>query len=1126
MVLHKRFVQRLAVLTASTVMCMNVSTLQAKDYKGHWAQEAISEWTSLGIIQGYEDGTIRPSQPVTRAELAAMLSRVFKLNYKNESVNYKDVKENAWYYQAVELVMSAQLMNDYEDEFRPNQLATREEAAYALAHAYHLSGGEVKTFVDSNLISDWAQEEVEALIAGGYLQGRTDGTLAPQDVLTRADFVTMLDKLTAKLYQNSGTYTENVGGNVVINTSDVILKDMTISGNLYITEGVGEGEVTLENVKIDGNVIIEGGGENSIEIKQSTLKNIYVNKVSGPVRIALDQASKAANVQVNSEARLEGAIERLEVITQEEVKLVGASVKNLQVSVADGKIGVDKTSVIEQLVVDATATITGNGKVNKAFINADHVVLDGLKIAKDTITINSNVTVSPVIKTTSGQTSGGGGGGGSTAGSDKNESNNSGGTDSSDKEDSNNSGSTDDLEKPGHSVEVTGVHIIGDTKVTTGASIKLVADVETTADDESFKQVKWSIKSGSLEDVKITEDGVFTAGKTTGVATVVATSKQDDSKYAEHTINVINESEYIPVESITLNYEAAELSVGEGLQLSVDVKPFNATNKQVVWSSNNEKSVQVDRTGYVTAIHPGEAVITATTLDGKYSVACRIVVKESEQNPVVTGIRVTGDTTVEVGESIALRAEVTVSPNEEQYKGIIWQLKDGAPEGTVISESGILTAGRTEGSAIVIAMSKEDPSKYAEHYVTITKKIPVESITLEDKEMLLGDETLLTAEIFPVEATNKTLIWSSNNPSIVSVDASGKIVAKGIGEAKITASTLDGTVNAQATVKVNAGILKGRVITEEKTVERPQVLLYLGNRFVSKVNADENGNYEFSNLSKGNYSVYVLFGENETKEYVAPVSNVAVDETLENLDIQCEKVTSLVIKVVDSEVTSLPVQYVFVSIEGEDSEGNKWSDRQETNGAGYIKFILPDDIKPEITYTVTKDGYEEITEKCNVESLAKNKVTQSFKRSMKANYDHISPQAETEGDNTAGLGDTTYDALKEAGWRVESSTELSTNSRRLRFENLHGKKGYEGKDARIIYNRSGLGEEEKDFDALLQCMIRKQSSSTTGDLGFTDLKQTIVNGGGVHHDGSRTIEVTYDGNADGIVEIVFSNYTK
>lgn len=968
MVLHKRFTKRVALLAASTVMCMNVSVLEAKDYKGHWAQEAISEWVSLGIIQGYEDGTIRPSQPMTRAELAALLSRVFKLNYKDESISYKDVKESTWYHEAVSLVMSADIMNDYEGEFRPNQMATREEAAYAFAHAYHLSGGEAKTFVDSDLISDWAQEEVEALIAGGYLHGRTDGTLAPQDVLTRADFITMLDKLTAKLYQNPGTYTGNVSGNVIINVADVILKDMTISGNLYIAEGVGEGDVTLENVKVDGNIIVEGGGEHSIEIKKSTLKNIYIEKASGAVRIALDQ-----------------------------------------------------TSTIDQLVANTAAKITGNGKINKAFINADNVVIDGLKLAKDAITVSGDVKVPPVINTASGQTSGGGGGGSSTAGSDKNES-----TD------------TDSSEKPGDLLEVVSVNIIGDNQVTTGASIKLIADVKTTSDDESFEQVTWSIKQGSLQDVKITQDGVFTAGSTTGSAIVVATSKQDVSKYAEHTIRVINASEFIPVDYITLNQNQAELLVGERLQLLVDINPSHATNKQVIWSSSNEKSVKVDETGYITAINEGEAIITASTLDGKHTATCHIIVKQGEQQPVVT----------------------------------------------------------------------------------------VESIKLsyENDTLLLGDQALLKAEVFPADATNKTIKWTSSNPDIVSVDVNGKIVAQGIGEATITASTLNGEVSATCTIKVNGRVLSGKVTVENNAIEGAEVLLYSEKdqfeRPIVSVKANALGEYKFSDLPKGNYRIKALY-EDETNEYLAPVSEVFIEEAFKEVDITCEKVTSLIVEVVDS-VSSEEVLYVHVLIEGKDQKGNKWSYMKETDGAGRVKFILPNDIDDEITYTIKKDGYEEITLTHTLDMLVKNTLVTPFKKEVEPVYpEQIEQYAETEGTNQLGLGDTTYEALKRAGWRVESATQLSTNSRRLKFENMNGKDGI---DAKIIYDTSGSNHEIIDYDVVLQYMIRKQSASTEGDLTFEQLKQTIANGSGSHKDKNRTIKVTYDGKPDGIVEIVFSNY--
>lgn len=1115
MVLHKRFIKRVALLTASTVMCMNVSALEVKDYKGHWAQEAISEWVSSGIVKGYEDGTVRPSQPLTRAELAVLLNRVFKLGYKNESINYKDVQSGAWYEDAVELVMSAEMMNDYEDGFRPHQLATREEAAYAFARAYHLSDSNGKTFVDSHLISDWAREEVMALIAGGYLQGRTDGTLAPQDVLTRADFITMLDKLTAKLYQASGVYTDNVSGNVVVNAPDITLKDMTISGNLYITEGVGEGDVVLENVKVDGNIIIEGGGEHSIEIKDSTLGNIYVEKATGAVRIALDENSKAENIKVASKVQLEGNIEHLEIVTKEEIKLMEATIKDLQILSDGGKVIVDKGSVIDQLVANAAVEITGNGKINKAFINADHVVIKDVALDKDGIVVGTDVEVPPVMENTSKPTTGGGG-------SSSSGNNGGGSTDSGD------SNKPEEPENPDTPIEVVGVYIIGDTQVTTGSSIRLIADVETTGKDESFEEVTWSIKPNSLQDVKITEDGLFTAGRTTGSAIVIATSTKDPSKYAEHKIEVIDTEDFVPVDYITINRREAELSVGEGLQLLVDVQPSNATNKEVMWTSNNESIVQVDARGYITAIGAGEAIVTATTLDGKHSVTSRIVVKQAEAKPVITDVKVKGESTVEVGESIALQAEVTVLPDEDRYKEVVWTLKEGAPEGTTISQDGLLTAGTTTGSAIVIARSKVDSNKYAEHYVTITKKIPVESIKLshENITLLLEEEAILTAKVEPADATGQRVKWTSSNPNVVSVDENGKIVAQGVGEATITVSTLDGKVSATCDVQVNGRTLKGKVKVEEQPVKGAKVFLYSEkdnfSKPVASVTTNELGDYTFENLRKGNYLVKAFY-EESTQDYAIPTSKVLVEDELHVMDMTCKKVTSLEVKVVEKSDGVTPVQYAFVLVEGKDGEGNKWSRREETNGAGKVKFILPEDLQEDITYTLIKPGYEEETYTYKLQSLAKNIEKQTFKKEIEPTYPDVIEQTEmAAGTNPLGVGDTTYEALKTAGWRVESDTKLSTNSRKLQFENLNGA---DGMDAKIIYT-VGSVDEDKDYEILLQYMIRKQSEATNGDRTFENLKQTIYNGSGTFKDGTRTVTVSYNGELNPTITIIFSNYTK
>ena len=126
----------------------------ASDYSNHWAKNSINEWATKGVIVGYGDGIFKPNNEVTRAELAAIVTRVFGLSEKT-NLNHSDVAAGSWYEDAVKKVMNLKIMNDYGDTFSPNQAATREKATYAFAKAYQISAAtSVLSFSDVDAISD------------------------------------------------------------------------------------------------------------------------------------------------------------------------------------------------------------------------------------------------------------------------------------------------------------------------------------------------------------------------------------------------------------------------------------------------------------------------------------------------------------------------------------------------------------------------------------------------------------------------------------------------------------------------------------------------------------------------------------------------------------------------------------------------------------------------------------------------------------------------------------------------------------------------------------------------------------------------------------------------------------
>ena len=409
--LNLRLKKVLATTAAATIMATAVPVVTyAADYDNHWAKEAITKWSEKEVLEGYEDGTFKPNNKVTRGELAAIIVRVFGLTDTSAAEKYTDVEATKWYASDIAKVSSAGIMNDYEDgTFKPNQEATREEAAYAIAKAYKVAAKETNvTFKDQAQISDWAEAEIASLVAGGYLNGNPDGTFRPTASLTRAEAVTMVDKITADLVNVAGTYSQDIDGHLVVNTKDVELKDMTITGNLYLAEGIGEGDVKLNNVTVLGDVIVEGGGVSTVHVLgQSKLNNIIVDKAGkNPVRVLLGNLVEVkGTVTLASTSILEGSgvsLSKVVVDGATEPQLVGTlKIEEVILNKTSELVLVDGVTVNKLTVTkDAVNTILrGRGEkseVKNIIVEANGLELEkGFKYNKDKVVVAEGVTTEP-----------------------------------------------------------------------------------------------------------------------------------------------------------------------------------------------------------------------------------------------------------------------------------------------------------------------------------------------------------------------------------------------------------------------------------------------------------------------------------------------------------------------------------------------------------------------------------------------------------------------------------------------------------------------------------------------------------------------------------------------------------
>ncbi len=380
-----------------------LSYAQFPDIDGHWAENELNGWLQNGLLKGGADGSVRPDDSITRAEFLSIISRVF--NYVDESsITLPDVPSGKWYAKEVSRAYAAGIVKgDRNSNIMPDKSISRQEAAVILYRAFDLEvkgSNAADKFNDAVKIAGWACEAVAAMVENDYISGRPGNLFAPEDKLTRAEAVKMINNVMGELKNAPGTYTGDAGGNVVVNTAGVVLKDMTIAGSLYLAQGIGEGEVTLDNVIVKGKTFVRGGGENSIILKNTSLEGtLVVIKKGGLVRIVAKGSTNVENIKLNSGAKLEeegvtengfGNLEIITVASGEKIRLngefesVSVEVSGVNVEVADGTVRElnireegDGTQVVmggnaevTNLNANADIDVKGSGRIKKANIKA------------------------------------------------------------------------------------------------------------------------------------------------------------------------------------------------------------------------------------------------------------------------------------------------------------------------------------------------------------------------------------------------------------------------------------------------------------------------------------------------------------------------------------------------------------------------------------------------------------------------------------------------------------------------------------------------------------------------------------------------------------------------------------
>lgn len=337
--------------------------------------------------------------------------------------------------------------------------------------------------------------------------------------------------------------------------------------------------------------------------------------------------------------------------------------------------------------------------------------------------------------------------------------------------------------------------------MTEGDCMTLIATISPS--NATNRNLRWS---SSDEMVASVADGKVTAHRAGKAVIVVSTEDGGLTANCQVTVN----SKAVRVESVNLDRKDLALMVGESATLTATVFPSNATDKNVRWTSTNTSVVSA-MDGKVTALKVGSATVTVTTQDGGLTASCQVTVKSNVVNVENVSLSKT-ELTLTEGEIATLTA--VVSPSNATNKNVRWVSSNAAVASV---EGGKVTALKV-GSA-TITVTTEDGGKTANCQVSVNPKIVnVESVSLDRTELTLteGESTTLTAVVFPSNATDRNVRWSSSDATVASV-VNGKVTALKAGSTIVTVTTEDGGRTASCRVTVKSKVVNVESVSLNKS---------------------------------------------------------------------------------------------------------------------------------------------------------------------------------------------------------------------------------------------------------------------------------------------------------------------
>ena len=303
----------------------------------------------------------------------------------------------------------------------------------------------------------------------------------------------------------------------------------------------------------------------------------------------------------------------------------------------------------------------------------------------------------------------------------------------------------------------------------------------------TYQNLTWTSKNDAVATVS---NGRVVA---TGAGNTIIEGTAHNGVYAQLSVNV-----KASVSSVSISHQRLDLVKGDEPQLTAYVIPADATNQKVTWRSSDPSIATVSQSGIVTARKTGEVVISVITEDGNHKSECMVYVTNPLKSIVLDKVSIT----------LSIHdAPVTLVPtfdpiDADDLSDAVWSTKDRNV--AIVYENGVVKAVAPGQTTIVLSTLK---GIYAECEVIVPSnaKVPVSSISVTKRYVTLrpGEIHIPDVTLYPAEASDKTYILSSDNQSVVKVDADGKLVAVKKGSVTITVASVS---NPEITMTISIDV--------------------------------------------------------------------------------------------------------------------------------------------------------------------------------------------------------------------------------------------------------------------------------------------------------------------------------